>query len=106
MALTSGAAATALTATRAVELAATLDPEASSACNGRTRTANGGISREAVRWQKKVHGTRCDARTHHHERRRWRGVALRGARGGCGRDEHLRKRHDGAHFGPACEPCL
>ena len=35
-----------------------------------------------------------------------RGVAFRGARGGCGRDEHLRKRQDGTHFGMACEPCL
>ena len=56
-ALTSGAAAAEATATRAVALAATLDPEASSACNGRTRAANGGISCEAG------HGTRCGAHT-------------------------------------------
>ena len=57
VALTSGAAAAEPTATRAVELAATLDPAPSSACNGRTCAANGGISREAG------HGTRCGAHT-------------------------------------------
>ena len=56
-ALTSGAAAAAPTATRAVELAVALDSAATSACDGRTRAANGGISREAG------HGTRCGAHT-------------------------------------------